>query len=306
VVLFFFLALLEDSGYIARVAFVMDGLLRKIGLSGRSIIPLLVGFGCSAPAIMATRSLPSERDRRMTVMLIPFMSCSAKLPVYALFVAMFFPNHGALVLMALYLGGIAVGILFALIMKKTAFRGEPVPFVMELPNYRIPAPKNVLQTIGEQVKEFIVRVFTVVFVASVLIWFLQSFDARLNVVDDSSASLLAALGGVLAPVFAPLGLGDWRVATALVSGFTAKECVLSTLLVMAGGVQANVAAMFTPATAVVFLTFFLLYTPCVSAIAMAGRELGGKWAAGLVAMQCCIAWIVSFAVSLLLRVMGLL
>lgn len=306
VLLFFFLALLEDSGYISRVAFIMDSMLRKIGLSGRSIVPMLVGFGCSTPAIMASRNLPSERDRKMTVMLIPFMSCSAKLPVYALFAAVFFPTMAPVVMIALYFGSILVGIIFALILKKTAFRGEPVPFVMELPNYRIPAAKNVLQIISEQVKDFITKAFTVIFAASVIIWFFQTFDARFNVVTDSSNSLLAVVGGILAPVFAPLGLGDWRVATALVSGFTAKESVVSTLLVMVGGAQENLHSMFTTGKAIVFLTFFLLYTPCVSAIAATKRELGGKWAGILVLTQCAIAWIVSFLVSMVLRLMGLM
>lgn len=306
VLLFFFLSLLEDSGYMSRIAFVMDGLLRKLGLSGRSIVPMLIGFGCSVPAIMATRTLPSDRDRKMTVMLTPFMSCSAKLPIYALFTAAFFPQHGPIVMLSLYFGGIIVGILFALLLRKTAFKGEPVPFVMELPNYRMPMPKNVLQLIGEKAKDFLTKAFTVIFAASVIIWFLQTFDIRLNIVEDSSASLLALIGGILAPVFVPLGLGDWRISTALITGFTAKESVVSTLLVLVGGSQANLDTLFTPGSALVFLTFSLLYTPCVAAVAAVKRELSGKWALILVVTQCVIAWIVSLLVSLILRLAGVM
>lgn len=304
--LFFFLSLLEDSGYMARVAFIMDGLLRKLGLSGRSIVPMVIGFGCSVPAIMATRTLPSERDRKMTVMLTPFMSCSAKLPIYALFTAAFFPQHGALVMMGLYFGGILVGILFALLLRKSIFKGEPVPFVMELPNYRVPMLKSVLQLMGEKAKDFLVKAFTVIFIASVAIWFLQTFDIRFNIVADSADSLLARIGGILVPLFAPLGLGDWRISTALITGFTAKESVVSTLLVLVGGSEANLVSLFTPATALVFLTFSLLYTPCVAAVAAVRRELGGRWAGMLVLVQCAIAWIVSFAVAALLRLMGMM
>ena len=304
--LFFFLSLLEDSGYMSRVAFIMDGLLRKLGLSGRSIVPMVIGFGCSVPAIMATRTLPSDRDRKMTVMLTPFMSCSAKLPIYALFTAAFFPQNGALVMLGLYFGGIVVGILFALLLRKSVFKGEPVPFMMELPNYRIPLLKSVLQLMGEKAKDFLVKAFTVIFVASVVIWFLQTFDIRFNIVEDSSLSLLAMVGGVLAPLFVPLGLGDWRISTALITGFTAKESVVSTLLVLVGGSEANLATLFTPATALVFLTFSLLYTPCVAAVAAVKRELGGKWAGILVVVQCAIAWLVSLVVSLILKAMGMM
>ena len=304
--LFFFLSILEDSGYMSRVAFIMDGLLRKLGLSGRSIVPMVIGFGCSVPAIMSSRTLPSERDRKMTVMLIPFMSCSAKLPIYALFTAAFFPEHGALVMLGLYFGGIIVGILFALLLRKSVFKGEPIPFVMELPNYRIPMLKSVVQLMGEKAKDFLVKAFTVIFAASVIIWFLQTFDTRFNVVSDSSGSLLALVGGILAPLFAPLGLGDWRISTSLITGFTAKESVVSTLLVLVGGSEANLGTLFTPATALVFLTFSLLYTPCVAAVAAVKRELGGKWAGILVVTQCVIAWIVSFLVSVVLRAMGMM
>ena len=296
VVLFFFLSILEDSGYMARVAFVMDKLLRKIGLSGRSFVPMLIGFGCSVPAIMATRTLPSDRDRKMTIMLTPFMSCSAKLPVYALFTAVFFPKHGALVMISLYVIGIIIGILTALILKKTAFKGEPVPFVMELPNYRMPGAKSVLHLIGEKAKDFITKAFTVIFVASVIIWFLQTFDIRLNVVSDSKDSLLALIGSLTAPVFAPLGMGDWRISTALITGFTAKESVVSTLAVLLGGDAAAVSTMLTGFTAFVFLIFSLLYTPCVAAIAAVRREMSTRWAVFIALMQCVIAWIVAFLV----------
>ena len=296
VVLFFFLSILEDSGYMARVAFVMDRPLRKIGLSGRSFVPMLMGFGCSVPAIMATRTLPSDRDRKMTILLTPFMSCSAKLPIYSLFAAAFFPKHAALVMIGLYFGGIIMAILFAFILKGSAFKGEPVPFVMELPNYRFPSPKSVVRLIGEKAKDFITKAFTVIFLASVIIWFLQSFDLRLNVVTDSSQSLLALIGGLIAPLLKPLGLGDWRISTALITGFTAKESVVSTLNVLLGGKELS--TLFTPFTAIIFLVFSLLYTPCIAAIAAVKRELGTKGAVLLVFLQCAIAWIVCFIVRL--------
>lgn len=297
VVLFFFLSILEDSGYMARVAFVMDRPLRKIGLSGRSFVPMLMGFGCSVPAIMATRTLPSDRDRKMTILLTPFMSCSAKLPIYSLFAAAFFPKHAALVMIGLYFGGIVMAILFAFILKGSAFKGEPVPFVMELPNYRFPSPKSVVRLIGEKAKDFITKAFTVIFLASVIIWFLQSFDLRLNVVTDSSQSLLALIGGLIAPLLKPLGLGDWRISTALITGFTAKESVVSTLNVLLG--EKTLSTLFTPFTAIIFLVFSLLYTPCIAAIAAVKRELGTKGAVLLVLMQCVIAWIVCFIVRLI-------
>ena len=301
VTLFFFLSILEDSGYMARVAFVMDKLLRKIGLSGRSFVPMLIGFGCSVPAIMATRTLSSERDRKMTILLTPFMSCSAKLPIYAMFTAAFFPQHGALVMIGLYLMGIVVGILFGLLLKGTAFKGEPVPFVMELPNYRLPSATSVFRLMWEKAKDFLTRAFTVIFIASIIIWFLQTFDARMNVVTDSSTSLLAMLGGLIAPIFTPLGFGDWRISTALITGFTAKEAVVSTLAVLTGSslttLPQALAGMFSPFTAFVFLTFTLLYTPCVAAIAAVKREMGGAKAAFTVALgQCAIAWVIAFVV----------
>ena len=301
VTLFFFLSILEDSGYMARVAFVMDKLLRKIGLSGRSFVPMLIGFGCSVPAIMATRTLSSERDRKMTILLTPFMSCSAKLPIYAMFTAAFFPQHGALVMIGLFLMGIVVGILFGLLLKGTAFKGEPVPFVMELPNYRLPSATSVFRLMWEKAKDFLTRAFTVIFIASIIIWFLQTFDARMNVVTDSSTSLLAMLGGLIAPIFTPLGFGDWRISTALITGFTAKEAVVSTLAVLTGSslttLPQALAGMFSPFTAFVFLTFTLLYTPCVAAIAAVKREMGGAKAAFTVALgQCAIAWVIAFVV----------
>ena len=305
VVLFFFLSLLEDSGYMARVAFVMDKLLRKLGLSGRSFVPMLIGFGCSVPAIMATRTLPSERDRRMTVMLTPFMSCSAKLPIYALFTAAFFPQYGALVMICLYVLGIVVGIVVALVLKGTAFRGEPVPFVMELPNYRLPSLANMGRLVWEKAKDFLTRAFTIIFLASVVIWFLQTFDVRLNVVEDSAQSLLALLGGVLAPLFAPLGFGDWQASTALVTGFVAKESVVSTLTVLVGGGAEALSTMFTPLTAFTFLVFALLYTPCVAAIAAVRNELGAKSAVGVVVMQCAVAWAVAFIVHSIGLLLGM-
>ena len=296
VVLFFFLSILEDSGYMARVAFVMDKPLRKIGLSGRSFVPMLIGFGCSVPAIMATRTLPSDRDRKMTILLTPFMSCSAKLPIYALFTAAFFPKYGALVMIGLYVTGIVVGIIVALILKHTVYKGEPVPFVMELPNYRMPSLKSVLRLIGDKAKDFVTRAFTVIFVASIIIWFLQTFDARLNVVEDSANSLLAMLGSVIAPIFAPLGLNDWRISTALITGFTAKESVVSTLTVLLGGSTSAISTLFTTEMAVVFLVFSLLYTPCVAAIAAVNREMGKKYAVLVAFAQCQIAWVVSLLV----------
>lgn len=297
VVLFFFLSILEDSGYMARIAFVMDKLLRKIGLSGRSFVPLLIGFGCSVPAIMATRTLSSERDRKMTMLLIPFMSCSAKLPIYALFTYAFFPKHRALVMVTLYFSGIIVGVLFSLLLKNSAFKGEPIPFVMELPNYRFPSPKSVGQLIWIKAKDFITKAFTIIFVATIIIWFLQTFDARLNVVNDSKLSMLAGIGGLISPLFTPLGFGDWRVSTALITGFTAKESVVSTLTVLLGGNTALLSTLFTPFTAFIFLTFTLLYTPCIAAIACIKRELGSKKAAlFIVLIQCCIAWIVAFVI----------
>lgn len=305
VVLFFFLSILEDSGYMARVAFVMDKLLRKIGLSGRSFVPMLIGFGCSVPAIMSTRTLPSDRDRKMTIMLTPFMSCSAKLPIYALFTAAFFPDNGAVVMLLLYITGIVTGILFALILKTTAFRGEPVPFVMELPNYRMPSPKSVVQLIGEKAKDFVTKAFTVIFVAAVIIWFLQSFDTRLNVVADSKDSLLALIGSFISPIFRPLGIDDWRISTALITGFTAKESVVSTLTVLLGGSTEALTTIFTRFTAVVFLVFSLLYTPCVAAIAAVKREMNGKGAVIIAFLQCAIAWLVAAAVHLAGTLIGL-
>ena len=290
VVMFFFLSLLEDTGYMARIAFVMDKWLRKIGLSGRSIVPLLLGFGCSVPAVMASRTLPSERDRKMTIMLTPFMSCSAKLPIYAFFTAAFFPGHGALVMVLLYLGGIAVGILTALISKNTIFRGEAVPFVMELPNYRMPGVRNTLQLLWDKTKDFLQRAFTVIFVASIVIWFLQTFDFRLNVVTDSRNSILAALAGLIAPVFAPAGFADWRISSALITGFMAKESVVATLNVLIGS-QAAVRALLPVSSGLPLLVFCLLYTPCVAAIATIRRELGRRWAFGTVVFQCVVAWI---------------
>ena len=301
VVLFFFLSILEDTGYMARVAFVMDQLLRKIGLSGRSIVPLLVGFGCSVPAIMATRTLASERDRRMTILLTPFMSCSAKIPIYSVFAAAFFPGHAALVMLALYLTGILVGIIAAKVLGATAFRGNPVPFVMELPNYRFPSGKSVWQLCWDKAKDFLTRAFTIIFIATIIVWFLQTFDTRLNLVSDRSDSLLATVGAVLAPVFAPLGFGDWRVSTALITGFIAKESVISTLGILTGaGTDVSVAALsglFTTVTAVSFLVFTLLYTPCVAAISAVKRELRSGWkAAGVALGQCVVAWIAAFVV----------
>ena len=288
VTLFFFLSLLEDTGYMARVAFVMDKLLRKIGLSGRSIVPMLIGFGCTVPGVMASRTLPSERDRKMTILLTPFMSCSAKLPIYGFFTAAFFPGRGGLVMVGLYFLGIAIGILVALIFKNTLFRGEAVPFVMELPNYRMPGLKNVGQLLWDKAKDFLQRAFTVIFLATIIIWFLQTFDLRLQIVQDSQNSILALVASYIAPVFKPLGFGDWRISTALITGFIAKESVVSTLMVLVGD---GITSLLTVGTAVPLLVFCLLYTPCVAAIASVRRELGGKWALGMVLMQCGIAWV---------------
>ena len=307
VTLFFFLSLLEDTGYMARVAFVMDKLLRRIGLSGRSIVPMLIGFGCTVPGVMASRTLPSERDRKMTILLTPFMSCSAKLPIYALFTTAFFPRQWrAVVMIGLYITGILCGILYAILLKFTKYKGEPVPFVMELPNYRFPSARSVCQLIWEKARDFLQKAFTIIFVATVLIWFLQTFDMRLNVAASADKSLLAAIGSFIAPLFRPLGFGDWRVSTALITGFTAKESVVSTLTVLLGGDTAALTTLFTPFTAIVFLVFTLLYTPCVAAIAAVKRELGGaRAAAGVVLMQCGIAWIVAFVVHCVGTVFGL-
>ena len=300
VTLFFFLSILEDTGYMARVAFVMDKLLRRIGLSGKSIVPMLIGFGCTVPAVMATRTLPSERDRTMTILLTPFMSCSAKIPIYGFFSAAFFPEHAALVMIALYLFGILMGILAALVLEKTTFRGRPVPFVMELPNYRLPSVKSVALLLWEKAKDFLERAFTVIFLATIVIWFLQSFDTRLNVVTDSAGSLLAIIGQRIAPVFAPLGFADWRCAAALISGFIAKESVVSTLEILLG--TSALGALFTTKSAVSFLVFTLLYTPCVAAIAAIRREVGSGFRAGVIALcQCCVAYLAAFAVFSLLR-----
>ena len=298
VTLFFFLSILEDTGYMARVAFVMDKLLRKIGLSGRSIVPMLIGFGCSVPAIMATRTVSSDRDRKMTILLTPYMSCSAKIPIYGFFTAAFFTEHKALVMISLYVLGMAVGVLAALVMKNTAFKGKPVPFVMELPNYRLPSAKSVGLLLWEKAKDFLQRAFTIIFLATVVIWFLQSFDTRLNVVTDSADSLLALIGQWLAVLFKPLGFGDWRCATALISGFIAKESVVSTLEVLLGG--AAITSLFTVRSAVSFLVFTLLYTPCVAAVATIRRELGsGLKTVGVVVMQCAVAWLAAYAAFLI-------
>lgn len=301
IVLFFFLSILEDSGYMARVAFVMDKLLRKIGLSGRSIVPMLIGFGCSVPAVMSARTLSSERDRKMTIMLIPFMSCSAKLPIYAMFSLAFFPGYEALVMVILYLTGIITGILAALILKGTLFKGKPVPFVMELPNYRFPSAKSVLLLMWDKAKDFVQKAFTVIFIATIIIWFLQTFDTRINVVSDSTDSMLAAIGRFIAPVFAPLGFNDWRASTALISGFTAKEAVVSTLAVLTESNPSTLPAalngIFTPLQAASYLVFTLLYTPCIAAVTSVSRELGGRRNAFfMIVAQCAVAWLVSFAV----------
>ena len=303
VTLFFFLSMLEDSGYMARVAFVMDKLLRKIGLSGRSVVPMLIGFGCTVPGVMASRTLPSERDRKMTILLTPYMSCSAKLPIYAFFAEAFFPRNGALVMIGLYFIGIFVGILMALLLRGTAFRGEAVPFVMELPNYRMPGAKNVGLLLWDKAKDFLQRAFTVIFIATIVIWFLQTFDTRLNIVTDSQDSILAMVAGWIAPIFAPLGFGDWRISTALITGFMAKESVVSTLSVLFGSTAA-LTSMLTPLSAMSLLVFCLLYTPCVAAIASVRRELGGRWAFGVALGQCAIAWVAAGAVQLFGMLLG--
>ena len=299
VTLFFFLSLLEDTGYMARVAFVMDKLLRHIGLSGRSIVPMLIGFGCTVPGVMASRTLPSERDRKMTILLTPFMSCSAKLPIYSLFAAAFFPEHAALVMVSLYFLGIAVGILMAILLKSSVFKGEAVPFVMELPNYRLPGLKNVVQLLWEKARDFLQRAFTVIFVATIIIWFLQSFDLRLSLTADPQQSILAWLASGIAPLFAPLGFADWRVSTALITGFMAKESVVSTLTILYGS-SAAFAAALSPAAAAPLLVFCLLYTPCIAAVASVKRELGGKWALIMVANQCIVAWLAAFGTRLIM------
>ena len=303
VTLFFVLSMLEDSGYMARVAFVMDKLLRKIGLSGRSVVPMLIGFGCTVPGVMASRTLPSERDRKMTILLTPYMSCSAKLPIYAFFAEAFFPRNGALVMIGLYFIGILVGILMALLLRGTAFRGEAVPFVMELPNYRMPGAKNVGLLLWDKAKDFLQRAFTVIFIATIVIWFLQTFDTRLNIVTDSQDSILAMVAGWIAPIFAPLGFGDWRISTALITGFMAKESVVSTLSVLFGSTAA-LTSMLTPLSAMSLLVFCLLYTPCVAAIASVRRELGGRWAFGVALGQCAIAWVAAGAVQLFGMLLG--
>ena len=302
VTLFFFLSMLEDSGYMARVAFVMDKLLRKIGLSGRSIVPMLIGFGCTVPGVMASRTLSSERDRKMTILLTPFMSCSAKLPIYGFFAAAFFPDYAGLVMVLLYFAGIAVGILAAFILKGTMFKGEAVPFVMELPNYRMPGAKNVMQLLWDKAKDFLQRAFTVIFLATIIIWFLQTFDLHFNMVTDSKDSILAGAAGLIAPVFAPLGFGDWRISTALISGFMAKESVVATLSVLMPGAQ--IYEILAPQAAASLLVFCLLYTPCVAAVAAVRRELGGKWAAAVAAGQCVIAWLAAFLVRLVCLLAG--
>ena len=300
VTLFFFLSLLEDTGYMARVAFVMDKLLRRIGLSGRSIVPMLIGFGCTVPGVMASRTLPSERDRKMTILLTPFMSCSAKLPIYSLFAAAFFPEHAALVMVSLYFLGIAVGILMAILLKGTVFKGEAVPFVMELPNYRLPGLKNVVQLLWEKARDFLQRAFTVIFVATIIIWFLQSFDLRLSLTTDPQQSILAWLASGIAPLFAPLGFADWRVSTALITGFMAKESVVSSLVLLFGS-TADLLAVLTPLSAASLLVFSLLYTPCIAAVACIRRELGARWAVGVVLYQCAVAWVF----ALIVRLVGL-
>ena len=303
VTLFFFLSMLEDSGYMARVAFVMDKLLRKIGLSGRSIVPMLVGFGCTVPGVMASRTLSSERDRKMTILLTPFMSCSAKISIYAFFAAAFFPKCSAAVMVILYFTGILMAVLMAMLMKQFVFKGEAVPFVMELPNYRLPGAKNVGQLLWEKAKDFLQRAFTVIFVATMVIWFFQTFDLRLNVVTDSKDSILAAAASWIAPIFKPLGFGDWKISTALITGFMAKESVVSTLSVLFGSTEGMLAVM-TPLAAASLLVFCLLYTPCVAAVSAVKRELGGKWAILVVVGQCVIAWIAAFVVHLAGSLLG--
>ena len=301
VTMFLFLSLLEDSGYIARVAFVMDKLLRKLGLSGRSIVPMLIGFGCTVPAVMSTRTLPSERDRKMTILLTPFMSCTAKLPIYAFFVNAFFPAHKVLIMIGLYLLGIVIGILVAFLYKKTMFKGEAVPFVMELPNYRLPSVRNTLQLLWEKSKDFLQRAFSVILIATIVVWFLQSFSFKFNLVDNSQDSILAALAGLIAPLFKPLGLGDWRIVTSLISGTMAKESVVSILEVLFSA-EGNIAAVISSLSAASLLVFSLLYTPCVAAIAAIRRELGHKWAIYVILWQCAVAWVA----ALLVRLIGLL
>ena len=301
VTLFFFLSMMEDSGYIARVAFVMDKLLRKIGLSGKSIVPMLIGFGCTVPAVMSTRTLTSERDRKMTILLTPFMSCTAKLPIYAFFVSAFFPGRGGLIMAGLYILGILIGILAALVYKETLFRGEPIPFVMELPNYRLPGLKNVTQLLWEKAKDFLQRAFSIILIATVAVWFLQSFDLHLNMVSDSAHSILAVVSGAIAPLFAPLGLGDWRICTALICGVMAKESVVSTLEVLFGG---SITAALSPLAAACLLVFSLLYTPCVAAIASIKRELGTRWAVAVVVWQCALAWVAASIVHLVGLLLG--
>lgn len=303
VVLFFFLSLLEDSGYMARVAFVTDKLLRKIGLSGRSIVPMLIGFGCTVPGVMASRTLPSQRDRRMTVILTPFMSCTAKLPIYGFFIQNFFPDYSGIIMISIYLFGILMGILVALTTKNTVFKGEAVPFVMELPNYRMPGAKNILMLLWDKAKDFLSRAFTVIFLASIIVWFLQTFNFSLNVVNNSKDSILACLAGYIAPVFAPVGLNDWRIVTALTAGFMAKESVVSTLEVLTAGV--GITAIMSNSSAISMLVFCLLYTPCVAAVAAIRRELGGKWAAIIVASQCIIAWICALAAHIVCIAFGI-
>ena len=297
VVLFFFLSLLEDSGYMARVAFVMDKLLRKIGLSGRSIVPMLVGFGCTVPGVMASRTLPSQRDRKMTILLTPFMSCTAKLPIYGFFTAAFFPKRGGIVMVALYFGGIATAIIVALLSKSTVFKGEAVPFVMELPNYRMPGAKNVARLLWDKAKDFLQRAFTVIFLATIVVWFLRTFDFGFNIVVDSRNSMLAVIAGFIAPVFGPMGFGDWRVSTALITGLLAKESVVSTLTVLFGS-GATLAGVLNPVSAASLMVFCLLYTPCVAAVAAIRREMGFKWTLAIVIGQCVIAWIGAFIVSM--------
>ncbi len=303
VVLFFFLSMLEDSGYMARVAFVMDHLLRRIGLSGRSIVPMLIGFGCTVPAVMASRTLPSERDRRMTIMLTPFMSCSAKLPIYGFFTTAFFPRYSGLITTGLYALGIGIAILAALLSKRTVFKGEAVPFVLELPNYRLPGLKNVLRLMWDKAKDFLQRAFTIIFMATIAIWFLQTFDFHLNAVADSKDSMLAVVSGFVSPLFAPLGFGDWRVSAALVTGFIAKESVVATLTVMLGSTE-NLLALLSPLSTAALLAFCLLYTPCVAAVAAIRRELGGRWAAGIVVGQCVVAWLCAYVVRLAGALLG--
>ena len=304
VTMFFFLSILEDSGYVARVAFFMDKLLRKIGLSGRSIVPMLIGFGCTVPAVMSTRTLPSDRDRRMTILLTPFMSCTAKLPIYSFFVAAFFPEKGWLVITSLYFTGIVFGILAAFLYKSTLFTGSAVPFVMELPNYRLPGLRNVVQLLWEKAKDFLQRAFSVILIATVIVWFLKSFDFHFNLVVNEQDSILAFLAGIIAPLFRPLGLGDWKICTSLISGFMAKESVVSVLEVLFQG-NGGVGAAMSALSAGCLLVFSLLYTPCVAAVASIKRELGGKWAAGVVLWQCAVAWIAAFLLRLIGMVFGL-